>query len=100
MPAGEDPVVLLQAAAKDHIPVNPKSKGRTKAVSPDDKLVIPGPEERSSIDELIQEIRDQEWYRDQIVDRRTFDAKEAREGRSNFALQAPSSYTEDFCREP
>ncbi|KAG8217199.1 hypothetical protein J3R82DRAFT_5282 [Butyriboletus roseoflavus] len=37
-------------------------------------------EERPSIDEVIQEIRDQEWYKDQIIDRRTFDAREAREG--------------------
>ncbi|KAH0830257.1 P-loop containing nucleoside triphosphate hydrolase protein [Lanmaoa asiatica] len=53
---------------------------RTKAAPLDDKLTTPGPEERPSIDEVIQEIRDQEWYKDQIVDRRTFDAREARLG--------------------
>ena len=85
-PVGEDPVALLQAAASDHIPVNPKSKSLTRTPPPHDKLTIPGPEERPSVDEVIQEIRDQEWYKGQIADRRTFDAREARQGRSHIAL--------------
>ncbi|KIJ17065.1 hypothetical protein PAXINDRAFT_111778 [Paxillus involutus ATCC 200175] len=71
---GEDPVDLLQAAARDHIPVNPKVKEPPKASN------IPSPEERHSIDEVIREIQEQEWYRNQIVDRRTFEAREARQG--------------------
>jgi len=78
-PEGEDPVAILQAAARDHIPVNPKSKSLTWA--------LPSHDERPSIDEVIQEIQDQQWYRGQIADRRTFDAREAREGRSHVALQ-------------
>ncbi|KIK92020.1 hypothetical protein PAXRUDRAFT_13476 [Paxillus rubicundulus Ve08.2h10] len=73
-PAGEDPVDLLQAAARDHIPVNPKAKEPPKASK------IPSPEERDSIDEVIREIQEQDWYRNQIVDRRTFEAREARQG--------------------
>ena len=99
-PVGEDPAALLQAAARDHIPVNPKSKSVTMIAPPPDKLTIPGPEERPSIDEVIQEIRDQEWYKGQIVDRRTFDAREARQGRSHAALQVSSFQTQGFFREP
>lgn len=82
-PIGEDPVTLLQTAARDHIPVSPKSNGLTTVVHSDDKLTIPGPEERPSIDEVIQEIQEQEWYKNQVVDRRTFDAREARQGKSH-----------------
>lgn len=88
-PVGEDPVTLLQAAANDHIPVNPKSKSLTAL--PHEKLTITSPEERPSIDEVIQEVRDQEWYKGQIVDRRTFDAREARQGRSYFSSFAFSN---------
>ncbi|KAF8556873.1 P-loop containing nucleoside triphosphate hydrolase protein [Imleria badia] len=87
-PVGEDPVILLQAAANDHIPVNPKSNC-PRAALPHEKLTIPSPEERPSIDQVIQEIRDQEWYKGQIVDRRTFDAREARLG----SLDKPLSET-------
>ncbi|KAG9318135.1 DEAD H helicase [Chiua virens] len=79
-PEGEDSVALLQAAARDHIPVNPQAKGFNRAAQCDDKLTVPGPEDRPSIDQVIQEIQDQEWYKGQIVDRRTFDAREARPG--------------------
>ncbi|KAF8126549.1 DEAD H helicase [Boletus edulis] len=88
-PVGEDPVIFLQAAARDHIPVNPKSKSLTRAAPPRDVLTIPSPEERPSIDEVIQELRDQEWYREQIVDHRTFEAREARQG----SLDQPLSET-------
>ncbi|KAF9234482.1 P-loop containing nucleoside triphosphate hydrolase protein [Melanogaster broomeanus] len=72
-PAGEDPVELLQAAARDHIPA---------AV----KATIPSPEERNSIDDVVLEIQEQEWYKNQIVDRRTFAAREAREGTLDESL--------------
>lgn len=99
-PGGEDPVSLLQAAARDHIPANPKSKSLTKAVAPHDKLAIPTPEERPSIDEVIKEIQDQEWYKGQIVDRRTFDAREARLGVSHPFCGISDLKMEYFCRQP
>ena len=99
-PEGEDPAALLQAAARDHIPVNPKSEGLTEVVPSDDKLTIPDLEARPSIDEVIQEIRHQEWYKNQIVDRRTFDAREAREGESHFVLKVSKFQTDDCRREP
>ncbi|KIJ60621.1 hypothetical protein HYDPIDRAFT_32044 [Hydnomerulius pinastri MD-312] len=83
-PAGDDAARLLQAAARDHIPVNPKAKGLIPTQVEDskasDKTIIPGPEERPSVDEVIREIEEQEWYKNQIVDRRTIQAREARQG--------------------
>ncbi|KAK7440243.1 ATP-dependent 3'-5' DNA helicase [Stygiomarasmius scandens] len=76
-PANEDPVALIQAAARDHIPINPD-------VTPDDLFIaddgpiepIPDPENRPSIKEVLQEMQKQRWYRDQIVDQRTVAAKD------------------------
>jgi hypothetical protein len=84
-PAGEDPVTLLQAAARDHIPVNPKSKCLSEVTSFEVKLTIPNPEQRPSIDEVIKEIQDQGSYTKQITHRRTFGAKETQQGMSSCA---------------
>ncbi|KAL7283261.1 hypothetical protein ACG7TL_002690 [Trametes sanguinea] len=79
-PLDDDPVVLLQGAARDHIPVHPAvirpltilsqspDKGKYKAV--------PEPDSRPAIEEVIQEIEGQEWYAEQISYRRIFDAKD------------------------
>ena len=68
----EDPVALLVASAQEHIPLN--------AVSQTGKLLhIPDPENRQSIDGIVEEL--QEQYMDQIKYRRTFDAKEGSLGR-------------------
>lgn len=45
---------------------------------------VPCPENRPSINEVVTEIQKQEWYKDQIADRRTFTAREAREGACSF----------------
>lgn len=74
-PVGEDPVELLQAAARDHVPVNPKANS-----SSHERMDVPSPENRPSVDDVITEIQKQEGYGNQIVDRRTFTAREAREG--------------------
>ena len=69
----EDPVVLLQTAAQDHIPVDPSSpKDDTKGKS----RIVPESKDRPIIDAIIEEIQDQQWYNDQIVHRRTVEAKE------------------------
>ena len=94
-PEGEDPVALLQGAAREHIPVNPKPKEHTKSVPSGEKLTIPDPEKRPSIDEIIQEIQNQEWYKNQIVDRRTFDTRKAIEGMSHLRV---SIFQTDDCR--
>jgi len=71
----EDPVALLVASAKEHIPLN--TVGRTGEVSP-----IPDPGNRLPIDRIIEEIQEQRWYMQQIKFRRVFDAKEGSLGRS------------------
>ncbi|KAF7972104.1 hypothetical protein HWV62_18928 [Athelia sp. TMB] len=73
-PINEDPVDLLQAASRDHIPIKPQSP---QAVS--DKCsgnLIPEPADRPSIESVIDEIISESWYKDQIVERKSFDAKE------------------------
>jgi hypothetical protein len=81
-PEGEVSMDLLQAAARDHIPVNPSAKKALAATSVGDSknMTIPDPEDRDSIDDIILELKEQEWYQNQIVDRRTFEAKKSIEG--------------------
>ncbi|KAH9048489.1 P-loop containing nucleoside triphosphate hydrolase protein [Lactarius hengduanensis] len=69
-PDAEDPVTLLVALARDHIPITTTSTG--DEVEPQN---IPDPENRRSIDGIVEEIYEQKWYQDQIKYRRTFDAK-------------------------
>lgn len=73
---GEDPIGLVQQAARDHIPVNPKD--RKKEDSPVKN--IPDASVRPSILEVIEEIKKEEWYHDQIVEQRSFEAHEAEFG--------------------
>jgi hypothetical protein len=78
-PSSENPVDLLQAASRDHIPVNPSQKssltffdqGKGKG-----RMIVPASMDRPTIDSVIEEIMQQEWYKDQIIDRRVFDEKE------------------------
>ncbi|TFK54805.1 P-loop containing nucleoside triphosphate hydrolase protein [Heliocybe sulcata] len=77
-PPSEDPVLLLQAAAREHIPVNPSATAKT---APDGKRKgkdreVPRWEDRPSIDAIITEIEHEEWYKNQIVERRVFDARQ------------------------
>ncbi|KAJ7043253.1 P-loop containing nucleoside triphosphate hydrolase protein [Mycena alexandri] len=67
--ADDDPVVLLKAAARGHVPIDP-SKPATWP-----KFAIPEPKDRVSIDAVLADIVQQEWYSEQIVERRTIDAK-------------------------
>ncbi|CAL1704265.1 unnamed protein product [Somion occarium] len=70
-PAGENPVDLLQAAARDHIPISPNKSKTIEA-----PRVVPDPQHRPAIDDVIVEIQEQEWYEDQIVHRRVLEAKQ------------------------
>ncbi|KAI6151016.1 hypothetical protein BKA82DRAFT_4122865 [Pisolithus tinctorius] len=76
VPDGEDPVELLKAAARDHIPANPKARSHLLKA----EVEVPSPDNRPSVDEVIQEIQERDWYTKQIMDRRTFPARTAREG--------------------
>lgn len=61
------------AAAKNFVPVNQE----IPRLYEDLKTI---PSERPSIDQIISEIETSNWYIDQIVDRRTVEAKEAQTG--------------------
>ncbi|KAI0664969.1 P-loop containing nucleoside triphosphate hydrolase protein [Cubamyces menziesii] len=78
-PVDEDPVNLLKAAARDHIPVHP-GHGRSRVVPSQDTKgkgkTVPEPDNRPSIGEVIEEIERQEWYMEQIAHRRISDARD------------------------
>jgi DEAD/DEAH box helicase domain-containing protein len=67
--AKDDPVALLKAAARDHIPIDPSKPGTWPT------FTIPEPKDRPPIDTVLTEVVQQEWYMDQIVKRQTIDAK-------------------------
>lgn len=71
----EDPIALLVASAREHIPLN-TSVGCTTEPSH-----IPDPENRQPIDQVIEGIHEQKWYLDQIRYRRAFEAKAGSLGR-------------------
>lgn len=95
----ESPVELLQAAARDHIPIEPRrqilAKDREKFSMIDS---IPDLDSRPSIEEVLREITGRQsddyekddlneligmsWYHGQITYRRTFEALPARLGLS------------------
>ncbi|KAJ7074318.1 DEAD H helicase [Mycena amicta] len=75
----EDPVALLQAAARDHLPIRP-------GTAVPQSMAIPEAQNRPSVDTVIQEITQQEWYLDQIVERHSECAKSAQIGTLDFAL--------------
>lgn len=79
-PAADDPVALLQAAARDHIPVNPDHKGDYLTVDETGHMPVPSPEDRASVHDILVELEGQRWYKDQIVERRTIDAREGQTG--------------------
>lgn len=81
-PEDEDPVSLLQGAARDHIPVNPKSPKPLES-----PRQVPGPQQRPSITEILTEMEEQEWVTDQIVHQKVFEEKSPQNGR---LLLAPS----------
>ncbi|KAG2115190.1 DEAD H helicase [Suillus discolor] len=87
-PEGEVSMDLLQAAARDHIPVNPSTK-KVLLANESQHLIIPEPKDRPSIDDILLEIQKQQWYKNQIADRRTFKEKVAIEG----LLAEPLSHT-------
>ncbi|EJF65709.1 P-loop containing nucleoside triphosphate hydrolase protein [Dichomitus squalens LYAD-421 SS1] len=79
-PESEDPVTLLQSAAREHIPVHPGLKDSAPGASQADVKVkyrqIPEPEHRPSIEEVIADVEQQDWYQEQIQYRRIFEARQ------------------------
>jgi DEAD/DEAH box helicase domain-containing protein len=70
-----DPVQMLQQAAREHIPVEPYLLG-----APIDQNGAIDTGERPSMDELVQKVIDQDWYREQIVFRKMVDTKQPQFG--------------------
>jgi DEAD/DEAH box helicase domain-containing protein len=83
----EDPVELVQAAARDHIPVDPKLIAANSGTLPKNPKVVPKSEERPAISEVLDEIVQAEWYRNQIVHRESFDAKVGQQGVWNLIVE-------------
>ncbi|KAI0703572.1 P-loop containing nucleoside triphosphate hydrolase protein [Cytidiella melzeri] len=77
-PFDDDPVAILQAAARDHIPIDPTNKSSIESISASQSKpkVVPDSEHRPSIESLIREIKEQDWFADQIVFERTIAEKE------------------------
>lgn len=88
LPEMEDPVELLKSSAREHLPVDPSSVKTEKGQIPVSLQTIPDSKDRESIDEVIEEIKASDWYAEQIIDRRIFEAKEGREGKFNISLQS------------
>jgi hypothetical protein len=97
--SSDDPVALLQAAGQDHIPVNPSARVSSVAFSSaNTSTAVPAWEDRPPIDDVIADILEQDWYQNQIVDRRTCDAKPGQFGRwevFDYAI----AYNH-FCHQP
>lgn len=71
---------MLQQAAQEHIPVQPSVLASRKD---DTNTAIGETSSRPSVDELIQDVMEQDWYREQIVFRKTIDIREPQIGRSH-----------------
>ena len=93
IPPTEDPIELLQGAGRDHIPVNPSQKMSESTLSEQDKgrgnrYTVPASEDRPAIHDVIREIMEESWYKEQIVERRIFVSKDGVIGRRVFDLPA------------
>jgi hypothetical protein len=77
-----DPVSLLAASARDHIPHNTSLGGGAESSH------ILNSDNRQPIDQIVEEIYEQKWYLNQIKYRRTIDEKVGSIGKfqSDYAL--------------
>jgi hypothetical protein len=72
----EETVSLLQAAGRDHIPVMPApTVVPFSDIKSREHSLVPASKDRTTIDATLTEIVNAEWYRGQIIYRRTFEAK-------------------------
>jgi DEAD/DEAH box helicase domain-containing protein len=91
----EDPVQLLISAAHGHVPVDPTHSAGDQTLGDTPRKrrlrlehLMAHPEERSSITDVIEELKGTKWWRDQIVPggQRTIPAREAVHEGLTFAL--------------
>lgn len=74
---GDDPVTLLQEAGHEHVPVDP-SAPQIRPIT--NIATVPSVIDRPSVEIVLAEMQKQPWFKNQIVDRKTFDAKIGRTG--------------------
>ncbi|KAJ4480369.1 P-loop containing nucleoside triphosphate hydrolase protein [Lentinula edodes] len=86
--SADDPVSLLQAAAREHIPVDPEHIKHHIFVDETMHMPIPNSEDRASIHDIFVELQKQHWYQDQIVDHRIVEAREGQTGSLDPPLSA------------
>ncbi|KAJ3896654.1 DEAD/H helicase, partial [Lentinula edodes] len=86
--SADDPVSLLQAAAREHIPVDPEHIKHHTFVDETMHMPIPNSEDRASIHDIFVELQKQHWYQDQIVDHRIVEAREGQTGSLDPPLSA------------
>ncbi|PWN33785.1 P-loop containing nucleoside triphosphate hydrolase protein [Meira miltonrushii] len=89
----EDPVQLIISAAEEHIPVNPELGTKAIGETPRKRKMrleffMKNPDQRPPISEVIEELRSQVWYKDQIVagGRRSIASRPARYDQLTFML--------------
>lgn len=70
----DNPAELVQQAAFDHIPLFPGEDSLATSKHP------PDVSSRASMPEIIEELRKEDWYKDQIVEHRSFDKKDPQLG--------------------
>lgn len=84
---GLDPEATLKEQGEDFVPVEASTRGATPKP---DFSVLPRsiPAERTSVSEIVKELKESEWYTGQIVPdgHRVFDPQEAIYGDLNFQL--------------
>ncbi|TFK25045.1 DEAD/H helicase [Coprinopsis marcescibilis] len=73
--ASEDPVRLLKDASRSLIPIDPSIPQTT--VEEETLTVIPETGQRPSIGTIIEELHEQPWYKEQIIHKQSFAAREA-----------------------
>lgn len=75
----EDPTLLLQDAGREFIPVDPTPAIPSEAVAGPSQIV-PEPEARLPIPDIIEEITAQSWYKEQIIHHQVLPPKAAKLG--------------------
>lgn len=66
----------MQQAARDHLPVYPDENEANSLLKD-----IPNTSTRPLMPEIIEELKLEDWYRDQIVEHRSFEKKEIKLGK-------------------
>lgn len=89
-PPGEDPVALLVTAGKNHVPIQ-------HVLQHEEKEYVPFTHERPSIEQVLLDIKEEEWYADQIVHRRSIDAKSPEYGQWNRSSSVSFGIS-DICK--